>query len=108
MSDKFEAFKSDLEKLCAHHSVIMVINQSHEIEILDDDDESSIFSDVVIVDKTDPEKILVIAYEQLCQRCEENEGQEMHSCPYKREMWGRFEEQCNCCEDCKDVCYGDI
>ena len=52
MSDKFEAFKTELEQLCRKHSVKMVINISEEIEILDDDDESRIFSDVIIVDKT--------------------------------------------------------
>ncbi len=52
MSDKFEAFKTDLEQICRQYSVKMVINQSEEIEILDDDEESSIFSDVLIVDKT--------------------------------------------------------
>lgn len=37
-----------------------------------------------------------------------NETSSLHSCPYKIDIYGDYETQCNCCEYCRSECLNDI
>lgn len=49
---------------------------------------------------------------EMCTRCNREEAQPEHKCPYSVEM--RYNENyedlpdCNCCNDCESTCAGDI
>ena len=40
-------------------------------------------------------------------KCGELGSEELHTCPYKAEINGDYEE-CNCCEDCEKECADDV
>lgn len=50
--------------------------------------------------------------EPLCSRCNRDEAQEEHTCPYEEEMSYNTEYEdlslCDCCDDCQSNCAGDI
>lgn len=37
-----------------------------------------------------------------------NDGESSHTCPFKEEINGDSETECNCCDDCKHQCAMDI
>jgi hypothetical protein len=44
----------------------------------------------------------------LCEKCNVNEAQEEHICPYKAEINDDTETLCTCCEERKQECADDI
>ena len=47
--------------------------------------------------------------ERQCERhgCK-NLAEDMHSCPYKLELYDDRESKCNCCEHCSNECAWDV
>lgn len=43
-----------------------------------------------------------------CSRCNNNDAQQEHTCPYAEEINGDCEGLCDCCTDCEHECYMDI
>jgi len=43
-----------------------------------------------------------------CERCEKNEAQEPHLCPFAWEIEGNDLDLCTCCEECEDDCAMEI
>lgn len=46
-------------------------------------------------------------YSSLCQRCQQDEAREPHTCPFAVEI-NDDETLCNCCVDCEHECAMDI
>ena len=46
--------------------------------------------------------------EVLCEKCNENNAEELHTCPFAEEIYGDGEQQCNCCDVCQNQCCQDI
>ena len=46
--------------------------------------------------------------QNLCSRCERNEAESPHSCPYQSDINDDRKSLCNCCDDCYSNCLGDI
>lgn len=44
----------------------------------------------------------------LCQKCEINPSQELHTCPFKEEIYDDHEFLCDCCPECTYECRMDI
>lgn len=48
----------------------------------------------------------------LCDRCNRDDAQDEHECPYQVEMAWSFERDdlplCNCCSDCTSRCAADV
>jgi hypothetical protein len=44
--------------------------------------------------------------QEMCEMCEKNPAMPEHTCPYKHEFGSG--EECNCCDDCRGDCWGDI
>lgn len=44
----------------------------------------------------------------LCNKCEKNEAEEFHTCPYAEEINNDSEFTCDCCEGCQQQCADDI
>lgn len=43
-----------------------------------------------------------------CSRCNNNDAQEEHTCPYAEEINGDSDSLCDCCSDCEHECCMDI
>lgn len=43
-----------------------------------------------------------------CSRCNKNEAQEEHACPYAEEINDDAESLCECCDECRHECCMDI
>jgi hypothetical protein len=43
-----------------------------------------------------------------CQICNNNTGEELHTCPYSEDIHDDSESLCNCCGDCEYQCAMDI
>ncbi len=43
-----------------------------------------------------------------CSRCEVNDAQSEHTCPYAEEINDDSDSLCDCCSDCEHECYMDI
>lgn len=43
-----------------------------------------------------------------CQKCGENDGLELHACPYEEEICENYDEYCNCCDACISECLDEI
>jgi len=43
-----------------------------------------------------------------CSRCNNNDAQQEHSCPYAEEINGDRDSLCDCCSDCEHECCMDI
>ena len=55
------------------------------------------------------EKHMNLDDEDYCQTCEEEIGTEdMHTCPYKEDIYGDITTLCNCCDTCTQHCKDDI
>ena len=48
------------------------------------------------------------ALANLCPRCERNEKQEIHPCPFDCEINPDNIRMCDCCEECTQMCRDDI
>lgn len=46
--------------------------------------------------------------ETLCEGCNKNKAEKLHTCPFAVEIYGDREQQCNCCDDCENRCCQDI
>ena len=46
--------------------------------------------------------------ESKCQHCHVRPAEDAHSCPYAEEIWGDYDEKCNCCPECERGCAEDI
>jgi hypothetical protein len=44
----------------------------------------------------------------LCSRCQYNEAQSPHTCPYAAEIADDRETLCTCCDECETQCCQDI
>ncbi len=44
---------------------------------------------------------------ELCDQCEQNKAEELHSCPYAEEFGDEI-TLCKCCDDCTTNCALDI
>lgn len=49
-----------------------------------------------------------IEEEYKCDKCGKEKAQDVHICPYKREINDDEETTCNCCETCQQNCSDDI
>ena len=45
---------------------------------------------------------------KLCEQCNKNKAEELHTCPFAVEIYGDREQQCNCCDICENQCCQDI
>ena len=43
-----------------------------------------------------------------CQTCNNNNGQDEHTCPYAEDICDDWETTCNCCDECEQQCAEDI
>ena len=43
-----------------------------------------------------------------CERCNKNDGEDLHVCPYQEDVNGDEETLCNCCTDCVNTCVDEI
>jgi len=44
----------------------------------------------------------------LCDNCQKNKAEELHTCPYAKEIHDNYELKCNCCPECRQGCLWDI
>ena len=43
-----------------------------------------------------------------CERCGEKEGSyDLHDCPFVADVYDDHDYKCNCCDECKYLCYID-
>jgi len=42
-----------------------------------------------------------------CSRCDKNDAQDSHTCPYQREI-NDNDDECDCCSECEHECCMDI
>jgi len=43
-----------------------------------------------------------------CPKCEKNESEDEHPCPYKIELFDDEESLCDCCMECRFNCAMDV
>jgi hypothetical protein len=49
----------------------------------------------------------IFSKKELCESCNKNKAEALHTCPFAEEIHGNT-EQCNCCNDCQSQCCQDI
>jgi hypothetical protein len=61
------------------------------------------------VDFTEIKPVIIIPEEiDTCDKCHNNPPESNHSCPYKGDIYGDYDTQCNCCNSCYIDCAGCV